>query len=561
MCYFPSGKSNFKSIRTEKYVYVDKTKYIEKLENARKQSIHFLRPRRFGKSLFTSMLECYYDCAMSDEFDELFQGTYIYNHPTVKHNRYYILKFDFSGLNSSNLEELKAEFHNLVYRVCRKFIMKYELDIALEKGTSAADCLSDFLDNVEIAIKDKSNNLGIYVIADEYDYFANELLSFDFNNYSEIISENGYVRKFYEILKKGTMGIVSQIFITGVSPITMDSMTSGFNISTNLTLDSDYNEMLGFSTEEMRQLISMVDSIKNPDEILHKMEQIYDGYLFAKDSEEHLYNPNMVLYYLDSYQKKHKEPDELIDPNIYSDYKKIENLLNIKPRKEHSDALLHIITEGEISCRLTLSYNLQKDFSRDDFVSLLYYLGFLTIKGSSLDLIVFKAPNDVTRTVYFEYFNEMLRQNYQVYTQDYAEAVRQLLLDHKNDQLVACAERTLATLDNRDFVSFNERIVKTILTSILTPTNFMLIKNEYPVEKGYIDLALFPKNIIAPIMLIELKYIKKEDLSEQILQDKRKEAIDQLQNYHCAKEFEGESVIKWILIFSKDKCVLNERVD
>ena len=167
MCKFPKGKADFRALRKEGFVYVDKTKYLELLENSNNTSIHFLRPRRFGKSLFTSMIECYYDVRMANEFEELFKGTYIYDHPTKSHNSYYILKFDFSGLNSSNLTELKEEFHNAVYRSCRKFIKKYQLDIELEKGTSAADCLSNLIRSVNSIVQNNSGIKGIYAIIDE----------------------------------------------------------------------------------------------------------------------------------------------------------------------------------------------------------------------------------------------------------------------------------------------------------------------------------------------------------------------------------------------------------
>lgn len=376
MYYFPCGKSNFKILRKEGYVYVDKTAYIEKLENLRKQSIHFLRPRRFGKSLFTSMLACYYDVNMSDEFDEIFQGTYIYDHPTQKRSQYYVLKFNFSGVGGNYKESAEKAFKRKVINGLKEFNIHYNFKVPILEEESASGILSSFLVDCVAYIENKK----IYVIIDEYDQYANDMLSFAFDEFSKATRSDGYIRAFYEELKAGSEKVIDQIFITGVSPITIDSLTSGFNISTNLSLDSEFNEMMGFTSEEMSHLISLVDNIKNPEVILDKMKQVYDGYIFSKEAEIHLYNPNMALYYLDYYQRKGKEPESLIDPNIYSDYNKIRNLLTIKPSEEQRDALLEIITEGKLSCRLTLSFDLQKDFSRDDFVSLLYYLGYLTIQ-------------------------------------------------------------------------------------------------------------------------------------------------------------------------------------
>ena len=554
---FPKGSADFKEIRMEGYVYIDKTKYIELLENSGNKSVHFFRPRRFGKSLFTSMLECYYDYNMADNFDNLFQGTYIHEHPTTKKNQYYVLKFNFSGFGNIRGEELLTDFNMKVCDALIGFKEYYNLKVPVLENVSAVRSLSRFLVQIRSQLKGRK----LYIIIDEYDYFANDLLSFSFDEFTNAIRSDGFIRAFYEELKNATEGIIEKIFITGVSPITLNSMTSGYNISTNLSLDSDFNEMLGFTTDEMKYLISLIEGIEYPEMILNKMKQTYDGYIFSKDAEKHLYNPNMALYYLDYYQRKGKEPDSLIDPNIYSDYNKINNLLDIKPNKEQNNALLEIITNGTIACQLTLSYNLQKDFSKNDFISLLFYLGYLTIQDSVYDELILKVPNDVIRSVYFDYFNEMLKKKYMVYTDDYAEAVKQILSEQKNDKLITCAERTLASLDNRDSMKFDEKVIKVILTSILIPTSHMLVKNEYPVENGYIDLALFPKDNRKPIILVELKYIKTSDFNEQLLHVKRKEAFRQLQNYRSAKEFEGKDIMQWILIFSKDKCVLNEIID
>lgn len=230
-------------------------------------------------------------------------------------------------------------------------------------------------------------------------------MSFAYQDFAKTVSENGFVRKFYEALKTGTTdGTVGKIFITGVSPITLDSITSGFNISTNLSLDPRFNEMMGFTTDEMKYLISLVKDIEDPDKTLSEMKQIYDGYMFSIDGKEHVFNPNMALYYLDYVQTFHMPPRESVDPNIYSDYKKIENLLKIRPNIEQRDVLKQIIAGNELLVTLTLSYDLSKRFTKDDFVSLLYYLGYLTITGSRGMRVKLHVPNDVIRNVYLSYF-------------------------------------------------------------------------------------------------------------------------------------------------------------
>lgn len=561
MCRFPKGKADFKVLRKEGFVYVDKTKYIALLENSNNQSIHFLRPRRFGKSLFTSMLECYYDVTIKEEFESLFQGTYIYHHPTKKHHQYYVLKFDFSGLNSNNLAELKEEFHNEVYRSCTKFIKKYQLDIVLEKGSSAADCLSDFIANVELKLRERPDLSGVYVIVDEYDHFANELLSFHFDQFNEIVSKNGYVRKFYEVLKKGTIGTISQIFITGVSPITMDSMTSGFNISTNLSLDPRFNEMLGFTTTETKQLLSLVESIKDPEETLQKMKQYYDGYKFNEDASNHVFNPNMTLYYLDHLQLFHKEPKSLVDPNIYSDYKKIENLLNIKPDSSQQQVIADLLSDQTLKCRLTQTYEINSKFTRDDFVSLLYYLGYLTICGSIGARVLLKVPNEVMKNVYFDYFRSMLAHYDEMDTEKDMDAIDNILYKKDNTLFVQQVENILSILDKRDYMKFDEGRLKVACAAICKANPSVLFKSEYPVPNGFVDFVLFPYQVKGACALIELKYIKAKDFTEQVLQEKRSKALEEITKYKSAKEFQNIDLVKWIMIFSKDSCVWNEKIE
>lgn len=567
MCRMPKGITDFELLRKNNYVYIDKTKYIEALENGSERYVHFLRPRRFGKTLFTSTLSAYYDINATDKFDELFKGTYIYDHQTKEKNQYYILRFDFSSLNTDTIETLKTAFHNRIYSKCKAFIEQYKLDFELEKGIDAADCVSQFLDRVSTRL-----NQSIYLIVDEYDQFANELLSFHINEFGKAVSENGYVRKFYEALKSATVdSTIGRIFITGVSPITLDSMTSGYNISTNLTLDSDYNELCGFTMDEMKYLVSLVDHISEPEEVLAEMKQLYDGYQFNTDVSHHIYNPNMTLYYLEYMQRKKVPPEEIVDPNIYSDYKKIQNLLKIKTYsnqsnssesfKEKTDALTDIMKYGQIKCHLTSSFELSTKYTKDDFISLLYYLGYLTISDSYRDVTNLKVPNDVIKTVYFEYFNAMLENAYHIDTTVYSNIVSQLLDEKQNELLVKQIEISLQGLSNRDYTKFDEKYVKLIAMSIVGVSNYIRIESEKEVNGGYADLIFYPYKTTGATSIIELKYLKKEDVTDQRIKEKRDEAFQQLKKYTDTKEFKGIDVVKWILIFSKDQCVWNETIE
>ena len=272
----PYGKSNYEELIKGKYEYVDKTKYIEKLENLYDTFIFFLRPRRFGKSLFASVLENYYDINKKNDFEQLFKNTYIGKNPTPLKNSYYILKFNFSGLITETEESLLNSFNNACIRGINRFINSYKIDMKLNTKGYPSDVFANFLNEVEFKI-DKP----IYVIIDEYDHFANELLSFKTDLFSSIVSKTGFIRKWYEVLKIGTESIVSRIFATGVSPITLDSLTSGFNISTDITRQERFNEMMGFTEDEVRSLIKRtVQDEKEIEKIIKEMKINYNGYLF-----------------------------------------------------------------------------------------------------------------------------------------------------------------------------------------------------------------------------------------------------------------------------------------
>lgn len=556
MCMMPYGIQDFKDIRKKGYIYIDKTKYIETLEKTGRKTVHFLRPRRFGKTLFTSMLNAYYDIDATEEFESLFKGTYIHTHPTEERNSYYMLRFDFSGLNTDETDFLKDRFHSCIYHTCVDFLENYHVDVDFPKGIDAADTMSYFIGKMRNRL-----HSPIYIIIDEYDQFANELLSFHFEDFHNVVSKNGYVRKFYEVLKSGTTdSTIGKIFITGVSPITLDSITSGFNISTNISLDPRFNEMMGFTSDEVNYLISMVEGIKDSVATLSEMKQIYDGYKFSIDGKHHVFNPNMVLYYLDYIQSFHKPPRNIIDPNIYSDYNKIENLLNIKSDKSQKIVLEEIMKDESITSHLTTAYELSKQFKREDFISLLYYLGYLTITGNCLDDVIFKVPNEVIKNVYFDYFNSMLNSECLVSTSNYGDIYKQILFEKKNDLLVRKVEELLHVLDHRDYIKFDEKYMKLLIVSIINGSNFIRMKSEFAVSEGFIDLILYPYQIEGTTALIELKYIKSKDYKEQYVQEKRDEAYAQLQRYQKADEFQNKDIVKWILIFSKNQCVWNETI-
>ncbi|SHI15042.1 AAA family ATPase [Clostridium magnum] len=564
----PYGISNFKNLIEDKYLYIDKTEYIEKIENFHSPYITFLRPRRFGKSLFTSVLANYYDINEKDNFEKLFGETYIGKNVTKEKNSYYILKFNFTGLNTDTKEDLEKTFIRTIKDSFNKFIEIYNLDVSYIQEGSAASIFENFLTQVSLKIKGQ-----IYVIIDEYHHFANELLSFQTELFSSIVSKTGFVRKFYEVLKKGTEFIVKRIFMTGVSPITLDSLTSGFNIAMDITRYPAFNEMMGFNKEEVIRLID--STVKKPlnevelKELLETLQKNYNGYLFASDGKERLFNSDMILYYMQSYMDSGKGPESLIDKNIASDYGKLGKMFDLKNKSANMQVLEDVLKDERITARITEGFSLEKDFSKDDFKSLLFYLGMLTIDKKVLDRAILKVPNYAIKGLYFEYFSKKLNEtiDYEIDVSDIEDSITEIALEGKNQNLIKLVEKTLNKLSNRDYIKFDEKYVKLIFLACCFLSKIYLVKSEYEVDSGYIDIALLKQADMEPtyFAIFELKYITKaeyEKEGEKIVELKKKEAIEQLKKYKCSEELMGlPNLKKWALVFVNDSCVVNSEIE
>jgi hypothetical protein len=568
----PYGISNYKTIAQENYIYIDKTPYIERIENYHSPYLFFLRPRRFGKSLFVSLLQHYYDINEKDNFEALFKDTYIGQNPTKERNSYYVLKFNFSGVSTDTKEQLEESFINIIRLAFKDFIKRYDLayDYIIketDKNVSAANILEDFFTDIKYKI-DKP----IYVLIDEYDHFANELLSFQFNLFTDSISKTGFVIKWYEVLKKATETIVKRIFATGVSPITLDSLTSGFNIADNITREEAFNEMMGFTENEVRQMVK--ETVRFPmdendmDTLMEELHKNYNGYLFSEDANERLFNSDMILYYLKTFIEKKKGPNDLIDQNIASDYGKLGKMFELKDRKSNMEVLEKILNGEEIIAQITRQFSMEKDFTTDDFKSLLFYLGLLTIDKRVLSFTKLKVPNYAIKGLYFGYFEKKIREaiNYEIDTVEISSAVSQIALDGKNDKFISVIENTLHKLSNRDYINFDEKYIKLIMISYLMLSNVYMVKSEYEVENGYIDITLLRREPIDPsyFAIFEVKFIKKseyEAYGEKIVGEKKNEAIAQILRYNTSNELKSISNLKkWVIVFAGDKCVVNVEI-
>ena len=403
----PIGISNYEELMEGGYYYIDKTMYIEKLENYYNPSLFFLRPKKFGKTLFISTLENYYDILKKDKFETLFGNTYIGEHPTPNKNRYHILKFNFSGISTNTIKETIEAFKNSTIESIRLFIEKYNIDLYIDEKQEA----EDILNNLFVAFKIQKQNEKLYVIIDEYDNFANELLEFKVKDFKNLASKTKKIRAWYEILKRGTEDVVSRIFITGRVPIDLDGIYSGFNIAEDITKELKFNDMLGFCKQDV---ISLMDAIEIPKdkqaELLPVIKSNYDGYIFSnlieKDFEKYrLYNSNMTLYFLSKYNECGEIPEELVDTNTISDYRKIEGFINLCHDMGKIELLQKIAAGEYVESQITEKFNAEIEFREKELISLLFYLGYLTIKNKGFWILQLGLPNEIIRKIYKEYKN------------------------------------------------------------------------------------------------------------------------------------------------------------
>lgn len=554
----PNGISDYQRLVEDKYVYVDKTKYIEKLEDLSAPYLMFLRPRKFGKTLFTSVLENYYDILKKDKFDKLFSETYIGKNPTVNKNSYYVLKFNFSGIDTSSIDKTMQSFKNSVIESIKHFIVLYNLDFYINETQDAEEILNSLFTAFDL----QKPNEKVYVIIDEYDHFANELLGFHTEDFKQLVSKNGKVRKWYEILKKGTEKIVDRIFITGVAPITLDSLTSGFNISKDITRDARFNEMIGFTKAELIGLMDYQGISKGKQEkILPIMKEIYDGYNFSEESHEFIYNSNMSLYFLSEYLAFGKPPTRLVDVNIASDYSKLGKMLDLCQGEQREEIIEDTVSGKGVISDLTEKFNPAIGFTEKDLISMLFYLGYLTITGEFLGKPELKIPNKVMKEIYSEYFMQILKKNTDIELDERTLNVilEEIAIRGEIKKLTELVEKYLSNLSNRDYQRFDEKYVKLIFYCIAMNFRFFSTKSEMEVNRHYPDLLMIPRQEQEKYfgIMIEFKYLKKGE--ENKLEEKQKEAKEQIEEYANFEEIrEIPNLRKYTVVAVVDKIYVEE---
>lgn len=555
----PYGIGDFETIRNGNYYYVDKTNIIRELEKHRYP--FFIRPRRFGKSLLISILEDYYDIEKRDAFDELFKELWIHKNTTKERNSYLVLRLDFSGIETDKGKDvLYKSFTANVKEYLLTFLDKYDsyLKINISQELSKEENPSQIIKSFISILK--MSNQKAYLLIDEYDNFANDLIAANEDDlYHAIMSKTGFVRTFYETIKSGAQeGAISRIFMTGVSPIMLDDLTSGFNIAKNITLEKEFNDVLGFIQAEIEEMLDYYNILENKEKqaALDDMKHYYNGYLFNEDAAQRLYNPDMVLHFMDSF-KKGKYPDVMIDMNVKTDYSKIQRLIN-EDRMQEESKIEQILEQEEIITKLIRLFPLEAIKNREELISLMFYMGMLTIDKPIMANVKLRVPNLVIKEIYWEYIykkvNRTLGDTIDIYS---ITKVTQIMAETGNPKVFIeyAYDKVIKYISNRDLIKMEEKHIKIIFLSFLTMNQVYIPYSELEMNKGYSDIVLVPDSRygVKNSQIWELKYIKENEDPQQKIED----AKEQIELYEKDEKFlrlaEGTKIYKYIVLAYKDR--------
>jgi hypothetical protein len=572
----PYGMMNFIDVREDDCYYVDKTHYIPLIENANKY-FFYIRPRRFGKSLTISMLHHYYNILEADKFEKWYGDLYIGKHPTPERNSYLIIYLNFAVVNAelnSYRQSLDAHCNTEFNFFCDVYAQYLPEGIKEEmnKKKGAVEQLNYLYKE---CIK---TNQQIYLFIDEYDHFTNKILSEPscLEDYKSETYGTGYLRSFFDTVKAGTDSTIKRCFVTGVSPVTMDDLTSGFNIGTNYSLSPEFNEMTGFNEEEVRAMLDYYATTcqfhHSTDELIEAMKPWYDNYCFAEQSygSTTMYNSNMVLYFVDNYIRNGGYmPRNMVEENIRVDYNKLRMLIRKDKEFAHDASTIQtLVQQGYVTGELKTGFPAETVAEPDNFISLLFYFGMLTISGTLEGETKLTIPNQVVREQLYSYlldtYNEAdLRfDNWEKGKLASAMAYRG---DWKAyfDYIAECLHRYSSQRDKQK----GEAYVHGFTLAMTAQNRFYRPISEQENQEGYADIFMFPLLDIYKDMLhsyiIELKYAKGKDSDEKVEQ-LRQEAITQANRYAASETVQkaiGTTTLhKIIVVYQGMKMVVCEEV-
>ena len=540
----PYGVKDFKQIRLENLYYVDKTAFIRKMEE-RARFLFFVRPRRFGKSLLCETLRCYYDVAEKENFERLFGDLDIGKNPTKNANRYFVLSLDFSHVGAQLGATWADKFESYVDTALVNLIDAHRVQLSQIADVDELLKLSGAGAKYErLSALAARMGSGLYVIIDEYDNFTNEIVSTAGKDpYKEVTHGTGFYRGWFKKFK----GTCDRIFMTGVSPVTLDDLTSGFNIATNIAQEEGFHAMVGFTADETRRLFEDFQGVgKFKDSAaphLRTVEAWYDSYCFSEDcvNKESLYNCDMVLYYLGYLVANGEAPKNLIDANIRSDWNKLGMILAAQRHAETFEGVLPLTEEladsDEATFKLVPSFPIEKILDETNFKSLYYYYGIVTMGRFYRGNLMFRVPNECVRRQIFDYMREQYESRPNaVDVSEFIEKFDAFAWDGEwREFLTYLAEKYRDNGSPRDGL-YGEARINGYLRAYLTMKSVYMVKPELSHPCGFSDYALFPNRMLPESSIPEQSYIielkhSKADASDAEIAKKHEEALEQLKKY------------------------------
>lgn len=516
----PYGVADFATVIEQNLYYVDKTMFIPELEK-QPRNLFFIRPRRFGKSIFLSMLYSYYDCTQSHKFQSLFGNLWIGQHPTPLQGKYQVLFLDFSQI-TGNIDKLETKFNSYLSINLDAFVRQYSEYYQAEIEEILAQ--EDFEEKMELIFKAaKTHQYHLYLIIDEYDNFTNVILNERGENvYHAITHADGFYRDVFKKFK----GNFERIFMMGVSPVTLDDVTSGFNIGWNISIKPEFDEMLGFSTTDVVEMFTYykehgsIPANSDIDAIVNDMKPWYDNYCFAKQAlkkKTRMFNCDMVLYYLRNYMDAGCPPEEMIDPNTRTDYGKMKKLLQFdKLDGERKGIIRKIAEEEQIVTQLYESFSAYQIPKAEIFPSLLFYYGMLTIKGTRGSKLILGIPNNNVRKQYYGYLEEEYQAKAYVDVNQLTDYYYDMAYDGKWEEGLRFMADAYAKVSSvRDGIEA-ERNLQGFFMAYLNLNDYYITAPELELNHGYCDFFLLPDlthYASQHSYILELKVLSKKDFS------------------------------------------------
>jgi hypothetical protein len=559
----PYGESNYKEIIDNNMYFIDKTKYIEILELMPRYQF-FIRPRRFGKSLFLSMLETYYDFNEKDNFEKYFKDKYIGKNKTSLANKYCILRLSFADVVTDlGKDNLIKGINTIIYNEIDYFITKYKLIDYLDLKKLLNEDAAGMLNSLRSILKKSDQKLFLFI--DEYDNFANGLMMKDEEMYREIVQTDGFIKSFYKGIKEGTAeGTIARVYITGVSPVLLDDLTSGANIFENISNEYALNSMMGVTQEELEKIVDeyKICSFVDKTEFLENMKELYNGYKFNEEAEDTIYNTGMVMYIINKMSFNKKYPKDMLDDNIKTDYGKMRVLAqNFESKSE----LREIIEENKLVGPINIKsrFGIDKLFrggeKYENFISLLYYLGLMTIKRKIGKKVLLGIPNYSVKIMFWEYLYHSYSVGNYKKMQEISIAMDKMRKNADVKEIMQIYKDVRYEISNRDLAFYNEMTSKAIFITILFVDNYYILESEKENREGYADLYLKEgityKEEVKFRYLIEFKHIKQKEYTKEKLDLKKKEAKEQLEKYkndYKIKE-DGNRLLKKLIIITIGK--------